>query len=263
MLCMKNGDSPPKSGDSPRFYTLALSLILVIALAPSGNAEDQAVHPIAPIYDQMLFNLVEAHRRDLLIEGDLHERDLFYVVHHPEDTSDLASGVFRGAVILSLRDSGPNQVDVISPERHPERHRKDAASVSEGSPLLRDPLAPQDDGSYEDIVHSAKLISKKGNAGFLVIFTNSKLDRGVVEVLVHDEGLEVLRELEEADLEYVQDVEGRQTLNLDFTVVQEQIYERLVREEGLNPILAWPKALEAIENFRKDRRRTILVVGKA
>jgi hypothetical protein len=210
---------------------LLLFIIGLSILTPGRvNAYDASpkTHLISPVYEEMLANQI--HRLNRQLRG--------------------------GEAIFHVRSWG--EADI---EGWRFAHEEDGGPF-EGIVLVdatREAVNPIIDLGV--IVEAGQFLAKQGNDGFLLIVANASFEREALEEPLLKEGLLILDQFPEWELEYVKDNSGRQVIDLDSAQAIERVYERLVRE-GMNPVGAWPKAVDLATEFRTRDDRTILVVGR-
>jgi len=96
--------------------------------------------------------------------------------------------------------------------------------------------------------------------GFLIVTHVSPETAESRRAALMGDGLKIIEDIRESELEFLKDASGRQVVDLSDPKVIGQVYERLVYE-GIHPVQAWPLAEEAVRRFRTSNDR-ILIAGR-
>lgn len=203
--------------------------------------EESASEAIAPVYEQLLGHKTIQLWNELIQKNKIRQEESFSLV-------DWEGGKIASRVLMLMeRKKGA--------PLHWDKRSCPPCDVSRGIIFLN---ADDSRGSEKKLKDAAQFL-RRFDAGFLIVFHEKRGE--LLGRFFAEEGLGIIEEMRESELEFLKDPSGRQAVDLSDEKVVEPVYERLVHG-GLNPVQAWPLAEEAMRRFRSSDRR-ILVVGQS
>jgi hypothetical protein len=225
-------------------YVLAILLGLMVFLPAGllGSSETQLfTHPISPVYEKMVAGHIESFRRHCEKTHLISPREEWIITGWTEADKVLAS-----EIISSIW------------ARNPLERKWQYTALIEGESFRGMLLLSQWRHSLDA---AADFTKNNTDLNFIVLFAENQNEADEIKNRIRPKGLHVLDETRERELEYVKDGSGRQMFDLDLMKHLSGVFERLVFE-GVNPAGAWSQVGAAIQTFRSNLDRIILVVGK-
>lgn len=205
-------------------------LFVLSACSTLRAGEESASETISPVYEQMVGRKAALLQSELIRKNKIRQEEPFYLI-------DWAHGK------LASRMSSDWSVRSCPP-----------CEVKQGI-IFFDAAT----GDRKALGHAARFL-KQMDAGFLMVFHAEADQSKPWSQVFTEEGLKVVEDIRESELEFLKNASGRQAIDLSDPKVIQPIYERLVHG-GLNPVQAWPLAEEAIRHFRSSNSR-ILIAGR-
>ncbi len=219
-----------------------LFFLLAILITPINWTNHLAfAHPISPVYEEMVAREIAAIWPNIFAPKNSRNHSTLSVTGWTE-----ADKVFA-AQVAGYLEAWP----------HGRSRWKFADETHEGKFqgifLITD--------WTRSLAQSSAFVVRYGDPGFLIVSPKSAQDYVDVVNLIEKQGLSILAQIPERDLEFIKDSKGRQVFDLDSERNLKPIYEQMVFMGG-NPTQAWPSVEKIVQEFRSNKESIILIVGK-